>query len=408
MKFRLLIPLLFLCSACGMGGINQEEKFNTPLTSGCKSAAVQDQFLVQWKDGRTTVENAPSREEFIQRFLNEHGNEIQFAEHDYVVTVDPVESGSSGEVESMDLDPEDWGQKDSEADWAWTNNMHGQGVMVGVVDSGADKNHPQLKNQMYTNPGEVIDGIDNDENGYVDDVNGWDFVHWTPEITGDTLHGTHVSGIVLADHGVAGMKGVAPAAELLPLKFIDGNAGFLSNAIYAIDYAVNLAKKANKPLVVNASWGGSDCSLSLRAKMDEFKTRRVLFAVAAGNNGRNISTTPIYPAVFNLESQITVAAHSARDVLATFSNYGPKVDLSAPGLDIFSLAPSGKYVRLDGTSMATPFVAGTAALLWGAYPNATTAQVRKAIFDSVETGHFNVRLQGKLNVRKAKLALDQM
>jgi len=402
-RYTLLFFLFF--AACGLNTNNVEQKFNTPLTSGCREAAVQDQFVVRWKDGSTSVEHSPSREEFIKNFLTDHKDKVEFAEHDYVIRLEPALDST---VDEMLLDPEDWGQKDSEANWAWENGLSGQDVIVAVVDSGADLTHPQLINQAYKNNSEIPDGIDNDENGLVDDVSGWDFVNWSPVSKGDTFHGTHVSGIALADHSAGTMKGMAPAAKLLPLKFIDTNSGYLSDAIMAIDYAVNIAKREDKPLVVNASWGGGDCSMALRKKMDEFNTRRVLFAVAAGNDGRNISSYPVYPAAYGLTAQITVAAHSARNVLTTFSNYGIRVDLSAPGKDIFSLAPDGNYAREQGTSMATPFVSGAAALLWGYRPTATTAQIRQALFDGVETGPFNVRLRGKLNVRKAKLALDKM
>ena len=412
---RLVLPttvsltLMFLCVGCGLASPDTSTKFYAPTTASCVKSAVEGQFVVRWRDGTTTVERAESRKEFMDSFMEKRKNEIQFAEHDYVVTVDPMETSVGPAAE----DPEDWGRLDAEAPWAWSNSLTGQDVIVAVVDSGADHTHPQLADQLYQNPREVIDGIDNDNNGYVDDTSGWDFVHWSRTITGDTLHGTHVSGIILADHNSGPMKGMAPNAKLLSLKFIDGSSGYLSDAIFAIDYAVGIAKRENKPLVINASWGGSECSVALYNKMNEFNERKVLFAVAAGNGdsrgyGYDIARTPTYPASFALASELVVAAHSARNVLGVFSNYGMKVNLSAPGLDIFSLAPNGGYARLTGTSMATPFVAGAAALLWASKPNATTAEIKQAILNGVMNGPFNVQTQGKLNVRKAKLALDQM
>ncbi len=407
MTSRLLFSLpLLLCVACGVDNPTNTQKFHGPLTAGCKETAVENQYLVQWKDGSVSVEGAKDEEDFKSNFLAEHWDNVERAEHDYVVNINPV---PKSEVSTMITnDPEDWGQTDSEGSWAWENGLDGHGVIVAVIDSGADISHPQLSNQVYKNSREVLDGIDNDENGYTDDISGWDFVHWTSEMTGDLYHGTHVSGIVLADHTVGKMKGMAPKAQLLPLKFIDGRSGFISNAIYAIDYAVNIAKRENKPLIVNASWGGTDCSVTLQTKMNEFNSRRVLFAVAAGNDGRDLSTYPIYPASFGLDSEITVAAHSLRNVLASFSNFGRRVSLSAPGLDIFSLAPGGDYARESGTSMATPFVTGAAALLWGMRPDATTAQIKQVLFDSVESGPFDVQLHGKLNIRKAKLLLEKL
>lgn len=395
---------IFVVTACGISNPDNEQKFISPASSVCKKAAIEDQFLVRWMDGSRTREYAPSEEDFIKNFLEKHKEEIRYAEHDYVITLDPV---TETDAQTLAVDPEDWGQNDIEAPWAWQNGMDGKDVLIAVVDSGADVSHPQLAAQLYKNPRDVLDGFDNDQNGYVDDVTGWDFVHNSRDMMGDTYHGTHVSGIALADHAAGVMKGIAPKAKLLPLKFIDGDSGVLSKAIEAIDYAVGIAKREDKPLVINASWGGSACSMDLLNKMDEFNSRRVLFAVAAGNNGRDLSTFPIYPATFGLDSEIVVGAYAALNVLAKFSNFGPRVHLAAPGYDIFSIVPKG-YGREHGTSMATPFVAGAAALLWGLKPTATTAQIRQAIFDSVETGPFNVKLHGKLNLRKAKLALDNM
>ncbi len=402
-----VLSLALWIVGCGDSKPVGETDFFEPQTAGCKKQAIADEFLVQWKTGETTLERAPSAADFKEHFFAEHKNEIQFAEHNYQIRIDPVPDMP---VSTMGLAPEDWGQVDSEATWAWQNGLEGKDVIVAVIDSGADFSHPQLENQVYVNSREPLDGIDNDGNGYVDDISGWDFVHSEKTLSGDMTHGTHVSGIVLAEHSKGQVKGMAPKAKLLPLKFIDNDLGSIDLAIFAIDYAVGIAKRENKPLVLNASWGSAGCSLNLSAKMDSFNSRRVLFAVAAGNDGRSLSTKPMYPAAFSLDSQITVGAYSNENVLTTFSNFGPLVNLAAPGLDIFSTYPvtQGSYKTLRGTSMATPFVAGAAALLWGYKPTATTAQIKNALLNSVEDESFNVKSKGKLNVRKAKLLLDQM
>jgi subtilisin family serine protease len=375
--------------------------FSQP-TVQCASKAVSDRFIVEWADGHITVEQAPTQKSFLSGFFREKQKEIKRAEHDYQVQLHdfwssdvPVATGSE------DHDPINWGQAASQAETLWSQLNFGQNVLVAVVDTGSDTKHPQLSTQLYVNKNEIAgNGIDDDKNGYIDDVSGWNYVKDSPDMSGSINHGTHVAGVIVANHSAGAVKGLAPNSRLIPLKFIDGNAGYLGAAIEAIDYAAAEAKKNNQPLVINASWGGGDCSEVLKEKMQGFKDQRVLFSVAAGNDSLNIDVTPVFPAAFNLGNQITVSAYSARNLMASFSNYGKLSQLVAPGVDVYSTVPGG-YQYYHGTSMAAPFVSGAAALLWGKYPEASSTDIREALLSSVTSGPYSVNTKGSLNIALA-------
>ncbi|MCO4768495.1 MAG: S8 family serine peptidase [Deltaproteobacteria bacterium] len=269
---------------------------------------------------------------------------------------------------------------DIDAFGAW-DITRGSGVVVAVIDTGVDVTHPDLVPNLWVNQGEIAgNGIDDDGNGYVDDVNGYDFVNRDADPNDRDGHGTHVAGSVAArgDDGY-GVPGVAYEAQIMSLKFLDGwNGGLSSQAAEAITYAVN-----NGADVINASWGGPGYSSAIRNAIAYARSRGVVFVAAAGNEGRNNDSTGSYPANYNLDNVIAVAATDRRDRLASFSNYGAsRVHVAAPGVDIVSTVPGPNWEYQDGTSMASPYVAGAAALLRAAVPNLTPAGVRQALMDS--------------------------
>ncbi|MGE3973053.1 MAG: S8 family peptidase [Bdellovibrionales bacterium] len=399
--FSLLFCLLLV--SCSQQETEQES-FVQP-TAHCASQAVSGQFIVQWTDGRVSVEHASSQEDFLENVLKKNQNQIVLAEHDYQIRLQDFLVSDVAPMTGRD--PTDWGQTSSQVQTLWNELVYGQNVLVAVIDTGSDITHPQLAPQVYVNKNEIPgNGIDDDNNGYVDDISGWNYVTGTPNMEGELTHGTHVAGITVAKHGAGEVKGLAPSAKLIPLKFIDGDGGYLGHAVEAIQYAAKIAEKANQPLVINASWGGSDCSAVLKRQMVALEGKRILFSVAAGNERRNLDISPVFPAAFNLANQITVSAYSARNVMADFSNYGLLAHVVAPGVDIFSTVPGG-YLYYHGTSMAAPFVAGAAALLWSKHPQATTTEIRQALMDSVTSGAYAVKSRGSLNVQHAAQVLAQ-
>lgn len=235
------------------------------------------------------------------------------------------------------------------------NSSGGDGIIIGVLDTGIDINHLDLKQNIFVNEKEIIgNGIDDDGNGYIDDVNGWDFYNSDSKVFDNSItdeHGTHVAGIIAAEKNDVGITGVAPNSKILPLKFINGTYGFTSDAIEAIDYAMTMGVN-----IINCSWGGSEYNPALKDAMDN---SGILFVCAAGNNGMNIDINPVYPAAFDSTNIITVTSVNKDGCLSDFSNYGPvSVDFAAPGEDVESTLPDNNYGQLSGTSVAAPYVSG--------------------------------------------------
>ena len=376
----------------------------------CGSTSIKNQYLVKWKNGEVTQAFAESSDELVRTVIEPRNEEIEFAENDQIIHLAPPVIGGADQLSAFTSTPDDWGQNRVGAEALWPTGVNGEGMIVAVVDTGIDLRHPQLSGQIYNNPNEVINGIDDDRNGYVDDVAGWNFVNDSNQVSDQKGHGTHVAGVIAADQTAGAIKGMAPKAKIMPLEFMDSEGnGSIGNAIRAMYYAANNGAK-----IINASWGGGSCSRALRTAVADLSTRGVLFISAAGNGddfgrGENIDTVPIYPASFAVGTQISVGASTYSDKMAGFSNYSRNtVHLLAPGLHILSTFPNNSTEVLDGTSMATPFVAGAAALVWSHRPQATADQVRTALLSSVDVGKFPVVSSGILNVQKAVAAIEKL
>jgi subtilisin family serine protease len=260
---------------------------------------------------------------------------------------------------------------------AWTQSL-GEGVVVAVLDSGMQLDHPDLAANVWTNPGEVPgNGIDDDRNGYVDDVHGADMLDANGDVDDDLGHGTHVAGIVaaVAGNGVGG-AGLAPKARIMPVKIFDahreGNAELLARGIA---YAV-----AEGARILNVSATGAETSPELDAAIAGAEARGATIVAAAGNDGRDIDLSPEFPAASPSPAVLSVTATSERGTLASFANVGRRsVDLAAPGARILSTTPGSQFAERSGTSMAAPFVSGALALLAAARPDLGQAQLRDVL-----------------------------
>jgi len=278
---------------------------------------------------------------------------------------------------------------DIDAPAAWDITTGSRSVVVAVVDTGVDYNHPDLAANIWTNPGEIPgNGRDDDGNGFVDDVHGYNFAYNTSDPMDDQGHGTHVSGTIAAvgNNGV-GVVGVNWSASIMALKFLDSSgSGYTSDAVRAINYATMMRTRYGMNVrVMNHSWGGPGFSTALHDAIQASGTAGILNSVAAGNSSANIDSSPSYPAAYDCTNMITVAATTSQDQLASFSNWGPtSVDVAAPGYQILSTVPNSGYASYSGTSMATPHVSGVAALAWSLKPNATVAEVRNAILQGAD------------------------
>jgi subtilisin family serine protease len=280
------------------------------------------------------------------------------------------------------------GNSDINAPEAWETTTGSRSVVVAVIDSGVDYTHPDLAANVWTNPREVAgDGIDNDANGFVDDVRGWDFANADADPMDDDGHGTHVSGTIGAvGNNAIGVTGVNWRVSIMGLKFLDAEGnGYTSDAVAAVKYATRMRRDFGANVVaINASWGGETRSTALANAIAAAGRAGILFVTAAGNESSNNDRTPSYPANLSDDSVIAVAATNHSNRLAAFSNYGSTtVDLAAPGVGILSTVPGGGYASFSGTSMATPYVTGTVALMAAANPRATAAEIRSALLSTV-------------------------
>ncbi len=275
---------------------------------------------------------------------------------------------------------------DINATAAWDITNGSSNVIVAIVDTGVDYNHPDLSANIWTNPGEIPgNGIDDDHNGYIDDIHGWNFVTNASDPLDDNGHGTHVSGTIGAsgNNGI-GVVGVNWQVKMMALKAFDAaGSGFTSDAVSAILYA-----NANGASVISNSWSGSGFDQALKDAID---TSPAVVVCAAGNIDQqhiqpNNDVIPQYPASFTSANIISVAATDQNDLLASFSHFGlVSVDLAAPGVNIWSTVNvAGQYGVMSGTSMATPHVSGVAALVKSVNPTLTAVQIKNIILSSVD------------------------
>jgi len=292
----------------------------------------------------------------------------------------------------------------SQAEKAWDAGFTGsKSVVVGIVDEGVDVSHPDLQGNIWVNPYDPVDGLDNDGNGYVDDVNGWDFANNDRTVyDGTDSHGTHVAGTIggVGGNG-AGVAGVSWNVTMISTKFLGPNGGYTSDAVRALDYLTDLKTRHGINVVAsNNSWGGGGYSSALHSAIIRGAKAGILFVGAAGNGGSdgigdNNDSVANYPSNYTTltgtstasaagyEAVIAVAALQSNGALASYSNYGAStVDIAAPGSGITSTLPGGTYGTYSGTSMATPHVTGTVALYAAAFPNASAADIRQAILSS--------------------------
>ncbi len=291
---------------------------------------------------------------------------------------------------------------------AWAITTGNREISVAVIDTGVDYNHTELKNNIFINTAEIAgNGIDDDANGFIDDVHGWNFAGVsTNDPMDDNEHGTHCSGTIGAG-GNDGNKiaGVTWNVRILPIKFLTGTgSGTLADAVKSIQYAT----KMNVNIMSN-SWGGGGFTQTMFDAIKEAQDKGIFFIAAAGNDGQNSDSSAHYPAGYQLDNVFAVAASTNLDTLASFSTYGKRtVHIAAPGHKIYSSVPKDGYDTFSGTSMATPHVAGAAALLWGTDTKMTYLDVKERLMksrDFIPSLTRKVASSGRLNVYNAIMGI---
>jgi subtilisin family serine protease len=337
----------------------------------------------------------------IQDVISDLQNDpdVEYAEPDYILkkaNVGEVNVLSAAEVSSMNTAYKATGAPIQAPNaWPIVNANASNVPVVAVIDTGLDINHNVFKNSnaLWRNTKEIPgNGIDDDGNGYVDDVYGWNFVSNSPNMIDDDGHGTHVAGTVLAVTQDIFLNPIGQAKiRIMPLKFLNANgSGKTSDAIEAIYYAVE-----NGATILNNSWGGPGYSAALHEAVTYAYNRGVIFVAAAGNSASNNDQAPMYPASYAVPNVIAVAATTDFDNLASFSNFGKSsVLLGSPGWAILSTYPGNQLATMYGTSMASPFVAGTAALMKMEAPDLLGFQAKQII---AQASDYKSSLQTKVN-----------
>jgi subtilisin family serine protease len=296
---------------------------------------------------------------------------------------------------------------DIDAPEAWEKSKGSKNVIIAVVDTGVDYTHPDLSRNMWRNPGEIPgNGIDDDDNGVVDDVYGINAIEIERAgpgrggrpTAGDPMddhgHGTHVAGTIGAvGNNTIGVVGVNWRVSIMAVKFLGADgSGTTSAAILGLQYVKMMKDRGFNIIATSNSWGGGPYSRALRDAIEGLMASGIIFVAAAGNDGRNNDLYPTYPASYDLPNIISVAATNHNDDLANFSNYGRSVHVGAPGVYIYSTCSPGlymcsnsRYAYASGTSMATPHVSGLVALIKAKYPSMTWYQIRNLILSTGDT-----------------------
>jgi len=319
--------------------------------------------------------------------------EVEYAEPNFIYTHDATSNDTYFTNGSL------WGMQGgngSNAEAAWAAGKIGSStVYIGIIDEGYMYTHEDLAANAGTNPNEIAgNGVDDDKNGYVDDVYGWDFDGNNNSVfdgTGDD-HGTHVAGTIGAVGGNGkGVAGVNWSVKMLSAKFLGRNGGTTANAVKAVDYFTDLKNAGVNIVATNNSWGGGGFSQALQDAITRAENANILFIAAAGNDGLNTETSTSYPSGYSNANIIAVASITSTGALSSFSNYAAtKVDLGAPGSSIYSTLPvsskgkvASSYGSYSGTSMATPHVSGAVALYASTHAGASAATIKSAILNSV-------------------------
>lgn len=311
---------------------------------------------------------------------------VEYAEPDYLWSIErapndpryPEQYGVHNTGQTGGLAGADIG-----AEAVWDRFTGDPQLLIADLDTGAEYDHPDLEANIWTNPGELAgNGIDDDQNGYVDDVHGYDFFNHDGDPRDDNGHGTHTAGTIAAvGNNNEGVSGVVWRGRLMILKFLGASgSGPTSAAVEALLYSIRMGVR-----ITNNSWNGGFYSRALEDAVIAAGDAGQLFVAAAGNARTNNDATPSYPAALSEDCVLTVAATDNADQLAGFSNYGATtVDLAAPGVDILSTVPGRAYRQLSGTSMAAPHVTGAAALLLGRFPSMAAAEVKSRLIRFVD------------------------
>jgi subtilisin family serine protease len=343
--------------------------------------------------------------------------EVEYAEANSEIVLDHEDGGRKHAHADDEMFSQQWGLAnggekgglagaDISAMRAWAVTRGSDQVVVAVIDSGVDYTHPDLVKNIWSRP-EIIKAYQDEDLGAIEDVHGFNVVDDNGDPMDDNGHGTHCAGIIGAEGGNGiGIAGVNWNVKIMPLRFMDGDgAGTTKDAIEAINYVIDRKRAGVNVRIISASWGSNTRSRALEDVIRKAYDEGILFVAAAGNDGADNDETPHYPSSYSLGNIVSVAATNRNDQLASFSNYGAKsVQIAAPGEEILSTWLEHGFTEKKGTSMATPFVAGVAALILSQNPKMSVDDLRARLLQSVDSLASldgKVSSSGRINAAKA-------
>ena len=371
-------------------------KLKQGLNKNTKSSIMQElnaKIKHKFKTFDAELWEITNKQEDLKTIINnlQQNPNIEYAELNYITKISDIPNDEHFGKQWGLRNIQQFGGKydaDIDIDQAWNVTLGCSSVLVGIIDTGIDYNHEDLHNSVWTNPNEIPNNdIDDDNNGYVDDYYGYDFVNNDGNPMDDHYHGTHCAGVIAAEYNnEIGVSGIAPNARVVALKAFDSQG--YSNVALEIE-AIEYATLMNINLT-NNSWGSSNYSQTLKNVIEENARP---FIASAGNSSNNNDNIPYYPSGYDLPNVISVAATDKNDNLASFSNYGlSTVDIAAPGVYIYSCKLNNGYVFKDGTSMAAPHVSGVVALMLSMNLSLSPEYIRQTI---IQNADYISNLQGK-------------
>lgn len=337
-------------------------------------------------------------------------SEVEFVEPNYLISREELVPNDTRFFEQWSL--QNTGQaggqvgSDINAPTAWDTTTGATTTVIAVIDSGIDFTHPDLQNNRWVNDGEQLNGVDDDHNGLVDDSHGWDFAAGDTDATDEHGHGTLMAGAIAAEgNNAIGVSGVMWRASLMNLRVLDNTGtGDIADAVEAIDYAADKGAQ-----VINCSWGTDGESLFLREAIERAGQRGVTVVTSAGNDGRDITSAPYYPASYDLSNVISVASTDHADQLTSWSNYSStQVTVAAPGTDILTTQMGGGYRTVTGSSISAALVTGVVGLIKTVRPWFSPMQVKTALVDGARQVPSLAEKVSSGSVVSAQGALDSL
>lgn len=359
-----LLSLLMIISGCNS---KIPDKYKETETQECLKQKIQDQFIVHWKYKKVQILQTTQ----LNQFLQKNEGLIQFVEPNYNLVFNGPAQNFQQEYNSL---AENF-LIDSGIDQQWARGFLGQNQIIAVIDSGVNLDHPNLANHFYQNQSEIPNnGIDDDQNGFVDDISGWNFVSQNSLVVDEIGHGTSMAGIITGNHSGQPQKslGLAPESLILPLDILSSSTGSEFDAKNAIDYAVLM--KVN---IINNSWS-IQCSEYLSSAVQMYENSNLIFVNSAGNQAQDVGKSNLMLASQILKNFLNVGSLQPSESPSKFSGFGTSINIWAPGENIPVLTSSSfasSSELASGTSLSAAYISGAVAVLWSRYPNETAQQI---------------------------------